>query len=82
MALHSDVAASEPVQISTAYDAQGPASTIGLTPVDAVRKNASFGGTAVERSSTAAVPFDYSSLIVVGFGVIGLFWMRRQTHSL
>lgn len=80
IALHSDVAvANESVQLPGAYETQ-VAST--LTSVDAVRKNASFGGAVIESSSTSAAPFDYSFLLVVTVGFVGLLWMRRQAQSL
>ena len=79
IALHSDVAANESVQISAAYETQAASS---LMPGDAVRKNASFGGAALERSSTNAAPFDYSFFLVVTLGLAGLIWMRRQAQSL
>ena len=79
IALHSDVAANESVQISPAYETQ---SELALLTGDAVRKNASFEGPVLERSSTNAAPFDYSFLLVVTFGLAGLIWMRRQAHAL
>ena len=80
IALHSEVAgANESVQIGTAYETQ---SEFALLSGDAVRKNSSFEGPALERSSTNAAPFDFSLLLVVTFGLAGLIWMRRQAHTL
>jgi hypothetical protein len=35
-----------------------------------------------DPSSTVTSAFDYSYLLVLGLGLAGLFWIRRQTHAL
>lgn len=59
------------------------ASTIPMgTVIETVAQESTYGGAAVEKSSTTAASFDYSYLLVLTLGVAGLFWVRRQSQSL
>jgi hypothetical protein len=59
------------------------ASTISMGAVNqTATQESTIGGSAVESSSTAADTFDYSYFLVLGLGIAGLFWIRRQSQSL
>jgi hypothetical protein len=59
------------------------ASTISMGAVNqSVTQESTIGGSAAESSGTAADTFDYSYFLVLGLGIAGLFWIRRQSQSL
>ena len=59
------------------------ASTISMSAVNqSVTQESTIGGSAAESSGPAAGAFDYSYFLVLGLGLAGLFWIRRQSQSL
>jgi hypothetical protein len=59
------------------------ASTISMSAVNqSVTQESTIGGSAAESLDTAAGTFDYSYFLVLGLGIAGLFWIRRQSQSL
>ncbi|MCR9262003.1 MAG: hypothetical protein NXH95_19995 [Pseudomonadaceae bacterium] len=59
------------------------ASTISMGAVNqTVTQESTIGGSAAESGGSAADTFDYSYFLVLGLGIAGLFWIRRQSQSL
>ena len=59
------------------------ASTISMSAVNqSVTQESTIGGSAAESNRSAAGTFDYSYFLVLGLGIAGLFWIRRQSQSL
>lgn len=59
------------------------ASTISMNAVNqTVVRESTIGGSAAEPNGAAADTFDYSYFLVLGLGIAGLFWIRRQSQSL
>ena len=59
------------------------ASTISMGAVNqSVTQESTIGGSAAEPNGTVADTFDYSYFLVLGLGIAGLFWIRRQSQSL
>ena len=83
--LHSEVAANESASFSNSYDTQPVAAV--FAPVSAVRSDTEIGasvlsGPALGQSNTTAGSFDLSYLLVLGLGIGGLVWMRKQSRNL
>ncbi len=75
--LHIDVAASGSAELSAS-----PVESEVAVATQVVQRDNHFVGPAMEQSSTMAGTFDYSYYIVLGLGIFGLVWMRRQSQSL
>ncbi|XOV82270.1 MAG: hypothetical protein ACFHXK_15580 [bacterium] len=59
------------------------ASTISMGAVNqSVAQESTIGGSAAEPHGPVAGTFDYSYFLVLGLGIAGLFWIRRQSQSL
>ncbi len=84
--LHIDVSADELSIPGTAtFDVRGEGLQITQTqavPPGEIQRGVHIAGPALEPSSTIAGTFDYSYFLVLGLGVAGLVWMRRQSQSL
>ena len=51
-------------------------------PLNANSMESTLGGPVAELGSTATGAFDFSLLVVLFFGIVGLIWARRHVHSL
>ncbi len=50
--------------------------------ITATSQESTYGGSALEKSSTSADSLDFSFMVVLTLGVIGLLWVRRQSQAL